>query len=103
MAKSSGPGPSSRFVLIGQSNDLVNALRDTFGKSHDIVQAADHKDALRLIAEGGADVLLLSPAILGDPAGRSAPAETGSSSPDLDPEAIRAIAELLTALARRRT
>ena len=82
MAKSSGPGPSPRFLLIGQGHELADALRDSFGKSHEVVQAADFEEALRAIAEGGADVVLLSTAVG-------------------DPEAVRAIGQLLTALAKR--
>jgi DNA-binding response OmpR family regulator len=84
MAKSSGPGPSPRFLLIGQGHELADALRDSFGKSHEVVQAADFEEALRAIAEGGADVVLLSTAVG-------------------DPEAVRTLAELLKALADKRT
>ena len=84
MAKSSGPGPSSRFLLIGQAHQLADALRDGLGKDHEVVQAADFDEALRVIAEASADVVLLS-------------ASVG------DPEAVRAIGQLLTALADKRT
>ena len=84
MAKSSGPGPSPRFLLIGQGHELADALRDSFGKSHEVVQAADFEEALRAIAEGGADVVLLSTAVD-------------------DPEAVRALGELLKALADKPT
>jgi len=84
MAISSGPGPSSRFLLIGQGGGLADALRDSFGKSHEVIQAADCDEALRAIAQGGADVVLLSTAVD-------------------DPEAVRALGELLTALAAKRT
>ena len=84
MAISSGPGLSSRLLLIGQGHKLADALRDSFGKSHEVVQAADFEEALRAIAEGGADVVLLSTAVD-------------------DPEAVRTLAELLKALADKRT
>jgi hypothetical protein len=83
MATSSGPGPSSRFLLIGQGHELADALRDSFGKSHDLIQAADFEEAMRAIAQGGADVVLLS-------------------TPLDDPEAVRALGGLLTALAAKR-
>ena len=79
MATSSGPGSSSRFLLIGQGDELADALRDGLGENHDVVQAADCDEALRVIAEGGADVVLLCTAVG-------------------DPEAVRAIGQLLTAL-----
>ena len=82
MATSGGPGPSSRFLLIGQGHEVADALRDSLGKSHEVVQAADFDEAMRVIAEGGADVVLLSTAVG-------------------DPEAVRAIGELLTALANK--
>ena len=82
MAISSGPGLSSRLLLIGQGHKLADALRDSLGNSHEVVQAADFEEALRVIAEGGADVVLLSTAVG-------------------DPEAVRAIGQLLTALAKR--
>jgi hypothetical protein len=83
MATSSRSGPSTRFLLIGQGQELADALKDSFGKSHEVVQAADFDEALGAIAEGGADVVLLPSAVD-------------------DPEAVRALGELLTALARKR-
>jgi DNA-binding response OmpR family regulator len=83
MAISSGPGLSSRLLLIGQGDELADALRDNLGNSHEVVQAADFEEAVRAIAQGGADVVLLS-------------------TPLDDPEAVRALGELLTALAARR-
>jgi hypothetical protein len=73
---------SSRFLLIGQGHELADALKGRVGKNHEVVQAADFEEALRVIAEGGADVVLLSTAVG-------------------DPEAVRAIGQLLTALAKR--
>jgi len=84
MATSSGPGPSSRLLLIGQGDKLADALRDSFGRSHEVIQVADFEEASRAIAQGGADVVLLS---------------TGVD----NPEAVRALGELLTALAAKRT
>jgi hypothetical protein len=81
MAKSSRSGPSTRFLLIGQGHELADALKDSFGKSHEVVQAADLDEALGAIAEGGADVVLLPSAVD-------------------DPEAVRALGELLIALAK---
>ena len=63
---------------------MADALKDSFGKSHEVVQAADFEGALRAIAEGGADVVLLSTAVD-------------------DPEAVRTLAELLKALADKPT
>ena len=83
MATSSGPGPS-RFLLIGQRHEVADSLRDSLGANHEVVQAADCDEALRVIAEGGADVVLLSTAVG-------------------DPEAIRALGQLLTALADKRS
>ena len=83
MAISSGPGLSSRLLLIGQGHKLADALRDSLGNSHEVVQAADFDEALGAIAEGGADVVLLPSAVD-------------------DPEAVRALGELLTALAEKR-
>jgi hypothetical protein len=60
MAKSSGPGPSPRFLLIGQGHELADALKDSFGKSHEVVQAADFDEALRAIAKA-APTLCYSP------------------------------------------
>ena len=82
MATSGGPGPSSRFLLIGQGHEVADALRDSLDKGDEVVQAADFDEAMRVIAEGGADVVLLSTAVG-------------------DPEAVRAIGELLTALANK--
>jgi len=70
-------------LLIGQGHELADALRDSFGRSHEVIQAADSEEALRAIAQGGADVVLLS-------------------TPLDDPEAVRALGELLTALAEKR-
>jgi hypothetical protein len=83
MATSSGPGPS-RFLLIGQGHEVADSLRDSLGANHEVVQAADCDEALRVIAEGGADVVLLSTAVG-------------------DPEAVRALGQLLTALADKRS
>ena len=83
MAISSGPGLSSRLLLIGQGDELADALRDSLGNSHEVVQAADFAEAVQAIAQGGADVVLLSTALD-------------------DPEAVRALGELLTALAEKR-
>jgi hypothetical protein len=99
---SSGPGPRSRVLFLGESDELADDLRDAFCKTYDVVQAADCQEALRLIAEGGADVLLLTPAI--SLRGRAGRCVSGSPAPwmDLGPEAVRAVGELLTALAKRR-
>ena len=83
MAKSSRSGPSTRFLLIGQGHELADALKDSFGIGHEVVQAADFDEALGAIAQGGADVVLLS-------------------TPLDDPEAVRALGGLLTALAAKR-
>ncbi|HEY7580763.1 MAG TPA: hypothetical protein VH855_24495 [Acetobacteraceae bacterium] len=87
--------PSSRVLLVGGASQIAEALSGVFGQHYDIVQAADSDDALRLIAEEGADVLLLSQAMFF--AERPA---TGRA--EVDPEAVRIIGELLKALDKKR-
>src|SRR5690349_8458314 len=81
MATRRGPGVASR---ICRSVRATRWLRDSLGENHELVQAADVDEAMRVIAEGGADVVLLSTAVS-------------------DPEAVRALGQLLTALADKRT
>jgi hypothetical protein len=82
-------------LLIGGGSQIAEALNGVFGQRYDIVQAADSDDALRLIAEEGADVLLLSQAMFFGARPATGPAE-------VDPEAVRTIGELLKALDKKR-
>jgi hypothetical protein len=90
-------------LLVGGASEIAEALSGAFGQHYDIIQAADCDDALRLIAEQGADVLLLSPAMFfgGRPAS-VVPTGPATGSAEVDPEAVRIIGELLKALDKKR-
>lgn len=91
MTRTVGSTRPFRLLCVGDAGEIGKALS---GQDCNVLQAADCGEALRLIAEEGADVLLLSASTL---------TRSASLPLECDPEAVRAIGELLTSLSRTRT
>jgi hypothetical protein len=88
MTRTVGSTPPFRLLCVGDAGEIAKELS---GQECDVRQAADCGEALQLIAEQGADVVLLSASTL-----------TGAAALPLqcDLQAVRTIAELLTLLSR---
>jgi CheY-like chemotaxis protein len=92
-----GKAPSSRFLVVGQDCQIAEAIRSVFDQQqHDVLRVASPQEALRLLVEQGADVLVLPQRMFRSD--RCTANEGPASAMDLD--AVRMVGELLKALSR---
>jgi hypothetical protein len=91
-----GKAPSSRFLVVGQDCQIADAIRSVFDRQHDVLRVASPQEALRLLVEQGADVLVLPQRMFRSD---QCTANNGPA-PAMDLDAVRMVGELLKALSR---
>jgi hypothetical protein len=95
-ARQAEQAPSSRFLVVGQDSQIAEAIRSVFDRQHDVLRVASPQEALQLLVEQGADVLVLPQRMFR--ADRCAASHDAASAMDLD--AVRVVGELLKALSK---
>ncbi len=93
---------ASRLLVIGGDGQVTDAVRSAFDESHEVLRVAHAQEALQLLAGQGADVVFMRQRMFRSDwsaAGRdgnSVPADR----PEIDPQAVRVVGDLLKALSR---
>jgi DNA-binding NtrC family response regulator len=105
--KSEAATARPRFLLIGDDKQVSQALHSVLEVSYDLTQAPNPTEALRALAQHGADVVLVDTSVLASsmaPIGhRSDRTATPVVSMAVDLQAVKVVGEMLKALAKARS
>jgi DNA-binding NtrC family response regulator len=97
------PTRAPRFLIIGDDEEANRALQSIFDEPYDVVRADDSEESLSALGQQGADVVLVDQGLL-QQAGSSVapcadPGAPGAVWMAINPEAVKAVGELVKSLA----
>jgi len=105
--KSEAATARPRFLVIGDDKQVSQALHSVLGGSYDLTQAPNPTEALRALAQRGADVVLVDKSVLASsmaPSGhRSGQTAAPVVSTAVDLQTVKVVGEILKALAEARS